>query len=124
MRAHHVKRMLQVRRIVRGDDRGDMRARVPELELHRVQPLALQPQFLTEPGIRPVHRVTHKRVPDRREMHTDLVRTTGLEIDRSECRLTEPLYDIPMRHRVFARWRHAEPEIGDLRAPEPRRISV
>ncbi len=53
-------------------------------------------------------------------MHPDLVRTTGLEIDRSECRLTEAFHDIPMRHRVFARWRHAEPEIGDLGAADRR----
>ena len=66
-----------------------MGSRMAEFKLLGVQPLPFQSQCLTQLRIGTVHGVSRKRMPDGREMHADLMGSTGFQIHGNQRRLTE-----------------------------------
>ena len=78
--AHHVERMLQISWIMRFHRGPHMGSRMAEFKLLGVQPLPFQSQCLTQLRIGTVHGVSRKRMSDGREMHADLMGSTGFQI--------------------------------------------
>ena len=115
-----IQRVLQIRRVARLDGRPHMGARMAEFQLHRMQPLAFEPQFLRYHRVRPVHRVSYQRMPDGREVDADLVGSSGFEVDFHQCGFAEAFEYIPMGDRFLAGGGHREAEIGDFRPPDWR----
>src|SRR5690625_1292872 len=70
-----------------------------KLDSHRVQPLPLQTQFFSKPGIAPVRQVTHERVAQRRKVHTDLVGASSLKIHFTKRGSGECLYHVVVGDR-------------------------
>ena len=90
-----------------------------EFELHGVQPLPVKSQGLRQHRIGTIHGVTAQGMPNRGEMHANLMGTSGLQIHGYQSGLmAETLQHIPMRNGRFAGRSHAEAEIGHFGAPD------
>ena len=61
------------------------RSRMCEREPHRVQPLPSQADFRRERRVGAIRKVADARMPQRRHMHPDLMRSTGLELDLEQA---------------------------------------
>src|SRR5580765_8948622 len=79
--SEQVERPLEVLGVLAGERHVLPRPRVLEAEPDRVQPLPLQPDPLGEDRVGAVGEVADARVVQGREVHPDLVRPTGLEVD-------------------------------------------
>src|SRR5664279_6455192 len=69
--------------------------RMREAEPLGVQELPAQPDL---PARHAVHRIAEDRMPDGGEVHADLVRAPGLELEAQQARALERLRELEMRH--------------------------
>lgn len=115
---HGIEGGSQVGRVL-GPDRGpDAGAGMTEFELHGVQPRRIKSQGLQIARVGTIHGVTAQGVPNRGEMHANLMSTSGLQIHGYQSGLmAETLQHIPVRNGRFAGRSHAEAEIGHFGAP-------
>ena len=117
---HGIEGGSQVGRVL-GPDRGpDAGAGMTEFELHGVQPLPVKSQGLRQHRIGTIHGVAAQGMPNRGEMHANLMRASGFEIHRNQRRLAESVQHVPMRDRRLARRRDAEAEVRHLGAADGR----
>src|SRR2546422_9670612 len=72
-----------------------------EAEPRCVQKLARESELLRTP----VQRVARNGEIDRREMHTDLMRTAGFELDIQQRVSRQELHQLEVRHRLARRVR-------------------